>query len=54
MNEETALAEIEIHENKIDEMDLEAALNCATNALSNAAEFWIQRVSPTHSRSQQI
>jgi len=23
-------------------MDLEAALNFATNALSNAAEFWIQ------------
>jgi ribosomal protein L16/L10AE len=30
------------HETRIDEMDLEAALNFATNALSNAAQFWIQ------------
>jgi DNA invertase Pin-like site-specific DNA recombinase len=42
LNEEIALAELEIHETRIDEMDLEAALNFATNALSNAAQFWIQ------------
>ena len=41
-NEEIALAELEIHETRINEMDLEEALNFATSALSNAAEFWIQ------------
>ncbi len=41
LNEEIALAELGIHETRIDEMDLDAALNLATNALSNAARFWI-------------
>ena len=34
LNEEIALVELEIHDTKVDEMDLEAALNFATNALS--------------------
>ena len=42
VNEEIALTQLEIHEAKLDELDIEAALNFATNALSNAAQFWMQ------------
>ena len=40
LNELAALTELEIYETKIEELDLEAALNFATNALGNAAAFW--------------
>jgi hypothetical protein len=42
LNEQIALVDIEIYETKVEELDLEAALNFATNALSNAAIFWTQ------------
>lgn len=42
LNEEITLAELEIYDTKIEELDLEAALNFAVNALSNAAAFWNQ------------
>jgi len=54
LNEEIALAELEIHETRIDEMDLEAALNFATNALSNAAQFWIQCSPEQKQRFQRV
>jgi hypothetical protein len=36
------LTELEIYDTKIEELDLEAALNFAVSALSNAAAFWNQ------------
>ena len=42
LNEEIALAELEIYDRKIEELDLEAALNFGVSALSNAAAFWNQ------------
>src|SRR5215475_10131845 len=42
VREEIALAELDIHDAKLDKLDIEAALNFATNALSNAAQFWLQ------------
>ncbi len=42
LNEEITLAELELHDSKLEELDLEAALNFATNALGNAAAFWLQ------------
>jgi hypothetical protein len=40
VNEEIALTQLEIHEAKLEELDIEAALNFAVKALSNAAQFW--------------
>ena len=54
LNEDIALAELEIHETKIDGMDLEATLNFATNALSNGAEFWIQCSPDQKQRFQRV
>jgi hypothetical protein len=48
------LREPVIHETRIDEMDLEAALNFATNALSNAAQFWIQCSPEQKQRFQRV
>ena len=42
LNEEITLAELEIYDGRIEELDLEAALNFAVSALSNAAAFWNQ------------
>ena len=42
LNEEITLTELEIYDTKIEELDLEAALNFAVNAHSNAAAFWNQ------------
>ena len=42
LNEQMALVDLEIYDTKLEEFDLEAALNFATNALSNAALFWNQ------------
>lgn len=42
LNEKITLAELEIYDTKIEELDLEAALNFAVSALSNAAAFWVQ------------
>jgi len=39
LNEEMALADLEIYETKVEELNLEAALNFATSAVSNAALF---------------
>jgi site-specific DNA recombinase len=42
VDEEITLAELEIYDTKIEELDLEAALNFAVRALGNAAAFWNQ------------
>jgi site-specific DNA recombinase len=42
LNEQIALVDLEIYDTKLEELDLEAALNFATGALSNAAMFWTQ------------
>jgi hypothetical protein len=42
------------HETRIDEMDLAAALNFATNALSNPAQFWIQCSPEQKQRFQRV
>ena len=42
LNEEIALADLEIYDTKLEELDIEAALNFATSALGNAALFWTQ------------
>jgi hypothetical protein len=39
LNEQIALVDLEIYDTKLEELDLEAALNVATEALSNAAEL---------------
>jgi hypothetical protein len=54
LNEEIALAELEIHDTKIDELDLEGALNFAANSLSNAGELWIQCYSIKNKRFQRV
>ena len=42
LDDEVALAQIELHDATLEELDIEAALNYATNALSNAGKFWTQ------------
>ncbi len=54
LNEEITLAELEIHDSKLEELDLEAALNFATNALGNAAAFWIQCSANQKQRFQKV
>lgn len=50
LNEEIALVDLEIYETKLEEWDLDAALNFATNALSSAAKFWTQCSAQNRSR----
>jgi hypothetical protein len=40
LNEQITLTELELYTRKLEELDLEAALNFAVSALSNAAAFW--------------
>ena len=54
LNEEVALTELEIYETKLEELDLEAALNFAICALGNAAAFWNQCSSEQKQRFQRI
>lgn len=54
LNEEVALTELETYETKLEELDLEAALNFATSALSNAAAFWNQCSSDQKQRFQRV
>jgi hypothetical protein len=54
LNEEIALAELKIHETKMDQVGLGAALNFATNALGNAAECWIQLLAPMKQQFQRV
>lgn len=42
LNEEIVLADLEIHDTRFEDLDIEAALNFATGALTNAATFWTQ------------
>ena len=42
LSEEITFSELEIYDTKLEELDLEASLNFAMSALSNAASFWIQ------------
>jgi hypothetical protein len=52
--EEIALVELEIYETKLEELDVEAALNYATNALGNAAMFWTQCSADQKQRFQRV
>ncbi|HUS12508.1 MAG TPA: hypothetical protein VMZ30_18715 [Pyrinomonadaceae bacterium] len=54
VNEEITLTELEIHDSKLEELDLEAALNFAINALSNARAFWIQCSADQKQRFQRV
>jgi len=54
VNEKITLAELEIHDSKLEELDLEAALNFATAALSNAAAFWNQCSADQKQRFQRV
>jgi len=42
IEDEIALAQLDAHDAKLEELDIEAALNYATDALRNAGRFWIQ------------
>jgi len=42
LENEIALVQLDAHEAKLEELDIEAALNYATDAPRNAARFWIQ------------
>ncbi len=42
LENEIALVQLDAYDAKLEELDVEAALNYATNALQNAAKFWIQ------------
>ena len=54
LNEQIALVDLEIYDTKLEELDLEAALNFATNALSNAALFWTQCSADQKQRFQRM
>jgi hypothetical protein len=54
LNEQIALVELEIYDTKLESLDLEAALNFATNALSNAALFWTQCSADQKQRFQRV
>jgi site-specific DNA recombinase len=54
LNEEIALVDLEIYDTKLEELDLEAALNFAMNALSNAAQFWSQCSPDQKQRFQRV
>lgn len=52
--EEIAVAELELHDAKLEEFDMEASLGFATNVLSNAARFWIECSPEQKERFQRI
>ena len=54
LNEEIALAELEVYDTRLEELDIEAALNYATSALSNAAMFWTQCSADQKQRFQRV
>ena len=54
LNEEIVLPELEVYETKLEELDIEASLNFATSALSNAAMFWPQCSAKQKQRFQRV
>jgi hypothetical protein len=54
VNEEIVLVDLEIYDTKLEELDLEAALNFSTRALSNAALFWTQYSADQKQRFQRV
>ena len=42
LDDEIALTALDAYDAKVEELDIQAALNCATNALRNASKFWLQ------------
>jgi site-specific DNA recombinase len=54
VNEQIALVDLEIYDTKLEELDLETALNFATSTLSNAALFWTQCSADQKQRFQTI
>jgi hypothetical protein len=49
-----SMAELEIYDTKLEELDIEAALNFAISALRNAARFWTQCSSDQKQRFQRV
>jgi site-specific DNA recombinase len=54
VNQKIALVDLEIYDTKLEELDLETALNFATSTLSNAAFFWTQCSADQKERFQRI
>ena len=54
IDDDIALAQLDVHDAKLEELDIEAALNYATNALQNAAKFWIQCSSDQKQNFQRV
>lgn len=54
LGEEIALAELEMHEARLEELDIEAALNFAIHALNNASRFWSECSPEQKQRFQRI
>jgi site-specific DNA recombinase len=52
--EEIAVAELELHDAKLEEFDMDASLGFATSVLSNAARFWIECSHDQKERFQRI
>ena len=54
VNKQIAMVDLEIYDTKLEELDLETALNFATSALSNAALFWTQCSADQKYRFQRV
>ena len=54
IDDDIALAQLDVHDAKLEELDIEAALNYATSALQNAAKFWIQCSSDQKQNFQRV
>jgi len=54
LGEEHTLAEMELNEAKVDELDIEAVVNFATNAIGDASRFWSAATLDQKQRFQKI
>ena len=54
IDDDIALAQLDVHDAKLEELDIEAALNYAPSALQNAAKFWIQCSSDQKQNFQRV
>jgi hypothetical protein len=54
LDDEIALAALDAYDAKVEELDIQAALNYATNALRNASKFWLQCSSDQKQNFQRV
>ena len=54
IEDEKALAELDVHDAKLEELDIEGVPNYATHTLQNAAKSWIQCSSDQKQNSQRV